>query len=233
MNDYTQIPNELMEIIYSDALNRSESRVLAYMARKIYGYHKSEDAISNSQIALKLGISKKTVIESLKRLSKVGITILVRQGTTKKKPNVWRLDYTNYVTKLVGIGSLVKYDAQKLVGITSHTKETITKESSAAAISETLSSTGTIQRQEVSTAVGKNIPTVVEELILLIGKEFMRYEGGKTYRKTKNGWDHIKNPSAYLKSVKENSTPVQNSTPLIDGANFHYPTAEEWEAKKS
>lgn len=141
-NNYTQIPNELIEIIISKALNRSESRILGFMARKIYGYHKNSDQISYSQIQKGLSLGRTTVIDSLKRLQLVGIVKLVSQGKSSKVSNEWRLDYSDYITKLVGITKLVRYNPDKLVGITNHTKD-ITKESIANdAIAEILSIKG-------------------------------------------------------------------------------------------
>jgi phage replication O-like protein O len=125
---HTQLPNELIEMLMSKSLNDSERRILLMLARQTFGYNKTSDNISNSQFAKKLGLSKKTVITTLARLSQVGITSLVKKGNINKACNEWLIDLSDWENKLVGIGSLVKYDRQKLVGITSHTKDSITKD---------------------------------------------------------------------------------------------------------
>lgn len=126
--NYTKIPNELLEACMSEALNDSERRILLFLIRKIYGWNKTSDRISNSQIEKSLNLAHSTVSLTLKRLKEVGIIKLVQAGKSKKNPNKWSLDLTDFATKLVGMARLVRYDKKKLVGITIHTKEIYTKE---------------------------------------------------------------------------------------------------------
>ena len=125
---FTPIPKELIKLLLSGALNNTEMRIILFLADKIYGWNKTSDKISNSQFEKALGLSHQTISTTLKRLKLVGITLLVKKGTSKKSPSEWTFDFKDIERKLVGIAGLVKYDKEKLVGTTLHTIETITKE---------------------------------------------------------------------------------------------------------
>lgn len=128
MSNHAAVPNELMEVLMSEALNDTERRILLFMIRKICGYNKTQDRISNSQFEHKLNLAHSTVSLALKRLKLVGIVVLVQPGVSKKNPNLWRLDISNIETKLVDIAKLVRFDKQKLVDVVIHTKDNITKD---------------------------------------------------------------------------------------------------------
>lgn len=160
---HTRVPNELMEILMSEALNNNEKRILLFIARQTYGYHKKSDSISNSQFAKRLNISKKTVIATLSRLTLVGITTLVKKGNVKGACNEWLINTTNYADKLVGITNLVKYDVNKLVGITTHTKESIQKESSGTAFSSNQKFWDTHITAVLSSIEDKFSPDLIEQ----------------------------------------------------------------------
>ena len=127
-DSYTQVPNDLMEILISPVPNNSERRLLILIARKTYGFHKNSDGISFSQFQNKLGMARDTVSKNLGRLRLVGLVELVRRGGSKKSPNIYQINLDDYNSKLVRLTGLVRYDKQKLVGQLGHTKESITKE---------------------------------------------------------------------------------------------------------
>ncbi|HUD44375.1 MAG TPA: replication protein [Patescibacteria group bacterium] len=127
-NTFTQIPNELMEILMSSATNASEKAVLVFIARKIYGFHKKTDQISLTQFENKLGLSRPTIVAVLSRLLQVKLILLVKKGRSKKACNEWQFCLDDYPSKLVKLTQLVKYDKEKLVKYTLHTKESSTKE---------------------------------------------------------------------------------------------------------
>lgn len=127
-NNFTQIPNNLIDILMSKALNETEIKILLFIARKTYGFQKSSDQISYSQFQNKLGLSRPTITVTLKRLQLVKFVLLVKKGNSKRACNEWLIDYSNYPDKLVKLTKLVKYDKEKLVKYTLHTKESITKE---------------------------------------------------------------------------------------------------------
>ena len=106
---FTQIPNELMEILMSNALSRNEIRVLLLIARKTYGFHKKSDQISLTQFQEKLGLSRQGVVSILKRLELVNICRQVHKGNSRLASSEWLIDTTNYPEKLVKLSGLVKF----------------------------------------------------------------------------------------------------------------------------
>ena len=79
-NGYTAISNEILEKLLQLPLNSSELRIFLTVIRKTYGYQKKEDRISLSQFEKYTGLSRPTVVESLKRLVKY--TLLVKCTTS-------------------------------------------------------------------------------------------------------------------------------------------------------
>ena len=67
-NGYIPIANELAEAFYRINLSAYEWRLLWFIMRKTYGFHKSTDAISLTQFATGTGISTANVIHTLARL---------------------------------------------------------------------------------------------------------------------------------------------------------------------
>lgn len=129
---FTKIPNELMEVLMSPALNSSHMGILVYIARKTYGYHKKSDQISLSQFQNKLKLGRKYVNLYLKDLRLVSLVKLVKKGKSRLSSNEYLIDTEEYPTKLVSLMELVSKRAQTTsfrgVPKTKHTKESITKE---------------------------------------------------------------------------------------------------------
>lgn len=123
---YTKVPNDLMEVLLSDALNDSERRILVCIARQTYGFNKEFDQISLSQFQKTTHLSRMTVIATIKRLVRVGLvkdTILVNQLILPKYGKPYYIDLNDYQDKLVKLSLLVKYVRPELVKLTIHTKE--------------------------------------------------------------------------------------------------------------
>lgn len=125
---FTAIPNDLMEVLLSEALNNTERRILLFIARKTYGFQKNSDQISLTQFENKLKISRPTLVRTLERLKLVKLVQLVRKGRSRLASNEWLIDPSDYQNKLVHLGQLVKSDPKQLVKLRQHTKESITKE---------------------------------------------------------------------------------------------------------
>lgn len=94
MNDFkpnfTQIPNIVLDDIMAD-LNESELKVLLYICRRTYGFHKEKDAISLSQLTEGIvvggekldkgtGLSKRAVISAVSSLTLKNIISCNKQG---------------------------------------------------------------------------------------------------------------------------------------------------------
>lgn len=66
---YTQIPNFYIDEILPNLTSLSEAKVLFIILRQIYGFHKTKDYISNSQLVKKTKLSEKSVIKAKKLLN--------------------------------------------------------------------------------------------------------------------------------------------------------------------
>jgi phage replication O-like protein O len=67
-NGYTPIANEILEHLVKIPLLGSEFQVLFFIIRKTYGYHKKDDRISLTQFEKGTGLSRPTVVKTLKNL---------------------------------------------------------------------------------------------------------------------------------------------------------------------
>ena len=75
---YTQIPNEILEKLARMPLSPSQWRVLLYIIRKTYGWHKKVDYIANFQIVEATGLCKAVVSRCLKGLN--DMQLITRKG---------------------------------------------------------------------------------------------------------------------------------------------------------
>ena len=94
-NGYTHIANELLEALAKINLCAYERRVLLVIVRKTYGWHKSNDWISLSQLAMGTGIRKAHVCRTINSLKARNI---IRKG--KNKHVGLQKDYEKWVNKL-------------------------------------------------------------------------------------------------------------------------------------
>jgi len=67
-NGFTPIANEIIEQLVKASLLGSEYQLVFFVIRKTYGYHKKQDRIALSQFELGTGLSRPTVVKSLKNL---------------------------------------------------------------------------------------------------------------------------------------------------------------------
>lgn len=67
-NGFTPIANEIIDKLVQMPLLGSEYQVLLYIVRKTYGYHKKMDRISLTQFELGTGLSRPTIVKTLKNL---------------------------------------------------------------------------------------------------------------------------------------------------------------------
>jgi len=82
--NFTQVPNFIFDLM--GQLSSSELVVLLFICRKTYGWHKVKDNISLSQMIEGTGLSKPTVVYSLKSLLIKGI---LAKETNKKSGNLY------------------------------------------------------------------------------------------------------------------------------------------------
>lgn len=86
---YTRIVNSLLEEIIRTPISSSELRVIMAVIRKTYGFHKSEDSISLSQIVEMTTISKRNVIYIIQNLEAKNIFLVSR---SEYSTNIIRLN---------------------------------------------------------------------------------------------------------------------------------------------
>lgn len=135
MENYTKIPNDILENLIRLNLSSTAYATFFFILRKINGYHKEEDSISNSQIANGIDRSVRSVISATNELRVVKILSLVKKGSPPDIANVWAIekDVTKWgVVKKSSVlkqasPRVVKKSSPRVVKKSSHTKETNTR----------------------------------------------------------------------------------------------------------
>lgn len=132
-NGYTKIANELLESLSALQVSGSEWSVLMCIIRKTYGFHKKEDWVTNTQIALMTGLHKVRVSEAKTRLVDAKIVTEKRNKLSLNK------DYAKW-KKLRKSVMLVTEIRNNCYGkaYPQKIKETTTKETSEANASQSL-----------------------------------------------------------------------------------------------
>lgn len=117
-NGYTAIANEILEQLVKVRLPPSEKDLILFVIRKTYGFHKKEDRISLTQFERGTGLSRPTVVRSLKNL--LSRKMLVKVGLLLR----FNKDYENWV---VNTPLLVKYkNTTSKLTLTKTSKHTLT-----------------------------------------------------------------------------------------------------------
>jgi len=130
-NGYTRISNEIMEALYLLDINIEAMKIIIFILRKTYGYHKKKDRISLSQFKKALKKEKKHICRNIKKLTTMKIIIKIQSddGTEyefNKNYEEWEVVPKQGVPQ-TGNDSFPK---QGIRGFPKqgHTKETPTKE---------------------------------------------------------------------------------------------------------
>ncbi len=76
-NGFTPIANEIIESLVKIDLLGAEWRVLLFIIRKTYGYHKKSDRISFTQFEKGTGISRQTINKTIKNLVAKGLIVKI------------------------------------------------------------------------------------------------------------------------------------------------------------
>ena len=74
-DNYTQVPNEVLEALAMAQLSTNEFRITIFIIRKTYGWHKQTDWIALSQIVEGTGIAKPNVCRTLNSLKRKHIIV--------------------------------------------------------------------------------------------------------------------------------------------------------------
>ena len=77
--NYTQIPNELIDC-WMDKLTGAEFKAMMFICRKTFGFHKTRDRISGSQIAKGCGLSRRAAVDTLKGLIRLNLIAVTHEN---------------------------------------------------------------------------------------------------------------------------------------------------------
>lgn len=133
-NGYTQIANEVLEKLHCLPINGSEFRLLLFVIRKTWGYHKKQDRLPLSQFSRGTGLKRSNVCEGLKSL--VVKRLLVKQENCYNFNKNW--EQWVVVKRLPPVVKSITASSQTTTKTSSQTttlkrkKETISKEKIAA-----------------------------------------------------------------------------------------------------
>ena len=109
---HTKIANELLDAIICHDFSKRQLKILLFIMRKTYGWNKSEDDISRSQITEATGLLSPHVTTSLQELQSLNV-IIVTNGKHAKRYKVnkyydqWRVTNLVTITELVTITKTV------------------------------------------------------------------------------------------------------------------------------
>ena len=127
---YLRIVNPLFDRLIQVQFKGCELNVAFFIIRKTYGYNKTEDQISISQIMQGVNRSRQTVVTALKNLQLVNIVRLVKRGSSIRSSNVYSVNKYYETWQLVDMARLVKRNrgtsltgGHKLVKTARHTKD--------------------------------------------------------------------------------------------------------------
>lgn len=128
--NFTRIINPLIENLIKIPFKGCELAVAIYIIRKTYGFNKLEDEISLTQFQKDLSRSRQTIVTALKNLQLIKVARLVKQGTSKKHSNLWKINKYYNTWELVNMARLVQRKrgtsltkAPQLVKTARHTKD--------------------------------------------------------------------------------------------------------------
>lgn len=105
---HTKIANELLDVLISTDFSKRQYKILLFIIRKTYGWNKSEDDISRSQIVDATGLKNPHVTTTIQELIEMNV-LIVSNGTHAKKYKInkyydtWRITETVTITKTVTV----------------------------------------------------------------------------------------------------------------------------------
>ena len=122
-NGYTAIANEILDKVVNLSLLGSEFQVIFFIIRKTYGFQKKSDVISLTQFEKGTGLSRPTVVKTIKNL--VMRNMVVKSALLGDKISFsFNKDYEKWVVKPA---KLVKHrDKSSLARLTESSKARLT-----------------------------------------------------------------------------------------------------------
>jgi phage replication O-like protein O len=75
---FTKVPNEILDALRKVNLSQYESRVIFYLWRKTYGWHKKTDRIALTQFVENIGLDRRLIHRTLKKLESRCLIVIKR-----------------------------------------------------------------------------------------------------------------------------------------------------------
>lgn len=97
---FTKMPNTFIESSLKE-ISGSSTKIYVFLCRKIYGWQKSRDIISHSQIKEMTGLSERIIIKSIRELEKSNLikTIKTGKGKNQKIEYILPINEKTYAAK--------------------------------------------------------------------------------------------------------------------------------------
>lgn len=93
---FTQIPNEIIQALCRLNLSKYEWRVLLYILRMTYGYHRDSVCLALSLISKYVGLDRRHAHRAAKSLKKKGVLIISRDNNSKYTTYMLQKDHTKW-----------------------------------------------------------------------------------------------------------------------------------------
>jgi len=131
-NGYTKIANELLDALCGIRISGEATQVLFVILRKTYGYNKTKDQISLSQICGLSGLSKSCVCRAIRKLIDMRLIVVKKDNkkiTTYSINKFYRqwIPCAKKITCAIKTIDVVNKD-NKPLSIKTHTKDNVTKD---------------------------------------------------------------------------------------------------------
>ena len=109
---HTKIANELLDIIVKTDFSKRQYKILLFVIRKTYGWNKSEDDISRSQIVEATGLKNPHVTTTIQELLNQNVLIVglgkhAKTYKINKYYDTWRITETVTITESVPVTKTV------------------------------------------------------------------------------------------------------------------------------
>lgn len=109
---HTKIANELLDAIIQTDFSKRQYKILLYIMRKTYGWNKTEDDISRSQIVDATQLKNPHVTTTIQELLEMNVLIVsngkfAKRYKINKHYDTWRITKTVTITKSVNVTETV------------------------------------------------------------------------------------------------------------------------------
>lgn len=79
---YTRIANELLDALFRFDFSKRQYKVVLYVIRRTYGFHKTKDIITNGEIAEATGLNRRNVISTISELVEMNVLQVEKSGVS-------------------------------------------------------------------------------------------------------------------------------------------------------